>query len=65
MRPPVAAGAGAPPLAASAASLECRPIMVKFVVLIGAAIMFAIIIGALVVFPLLEIRGFKIFRRRH
>jgi hypothetical protein len=38
--------------------------MMKLVVLIGAAIVFAVIVGALIVFPLLQSRGFKIFRRR-
>ena len=36
----------------------------KFVVLVGAAVVFAVIVGALVVFPLMQIKGFKIFRRR-
>ena len=39
--------------------------MVKFVVVICAAIVFVIIVGALIVFPLLQIRGFKILRRRY
>lgn len=38
--------------------------MIKFAVLIAAAVIFALIVGALIVFPLLQIRGFKIFRRR-
>lgn len=38
--------------------------MVKLVVLIFVGIVFAIIVGALIVYPLLEIRGFKIFRTR-
>jgi len=39
--------------------------MVKLVVVLGALIVFALIVGALIVFPLLQIRGFKILRRRH
>jgi hypothetical protein len=38
--------------------------MVKLAVLAAAGLILAIIIGALIVFPLLEIRGFKVFRRR-
>lgn len=38
--------------------------MLKLVVVILASIVFALIVGALVVFPLLQIRGFKVFRRR-
>lgn len=38
--------------------------MVKLVVVIVASVVFALIVGALVVFPLLQIRGFKVFRRR-
>ena len=36
----------------------------KLVVLVIMGLVFALIVGALVVFPLLQIRGFKIFRRR-
>jgi len=39
--------------------------MVKLVVVILASFVFAVIVGALIVFPLLQIRGFKILRRRH
>jgi len=39
--------------------------MVKVAVLAAAGLILAIIIGALIVFPLLEVRGFKIFRRRY
>jgi hypothetical protein len=39
--------------------------MVKLAVLAGAIVLFVIIVGALVVFPLLQIRGFKVFRRRY
>lgn len=38
--------------------------MVKFAVVIGALIVFVLIVGALIVYPLLQIRGFKVFRRR-
>jgi hypothetical protein len=38
--------------------------MVKLAVLAAAALILAIIVGALIVFPLLQVRGFKIFRRR-
>jgi hypothetical protein len=38
--------------------------VVKLAVLVVAGIVFAAIVGALIVFPLLEIKGFKIFRRR-
>jgi len=38
--------------------------MVRFVVIILALVVFAVIVGALIVFPLLQIRGFKILRRR-
>lgn len=38
--------------------------MVKFVVIVVALVMFAVIVVALIVFPLLQIRGFKILRRR-
>jgi hypothetical protein len=38
--------------------------VVKIVVVVAAAVVFSIIVGALVVFPLLQIRGFKVFRRR-
>jgi hypothetical protein len=43
--------------------LESRPSM-KFLVLVGAGVVFLLIVGALVVFPLMQIKGFKIFRRR-
>jgi len=39
--------------------------MVKLAVLAAAGLILAIIVGALIVFPLLEVRGFKVFRRRH
>ena len=39
--------------------------MVKIAVLLAASVIFAAIVGALIVYPLLQIRGFKIFRRRH
>lgn len=39
--------------------------MIKFVVLIVAGLVFALIVAALIVFPLMQIRGFKILRRRH
>ncbi len=38
--------------------------MVKLAVLATAALILVLILGALVVFPLLQVRGFKIFRRR-
>jgi hypothetical protein len=38
--------------------------VVKLAVLVVAGIVFVAIVGALIVFPLLEIKGFKIFRRR-
>ena len=38
--------------------------MIKLVVLVFAGIVFALIVAALIVFPLLQIRGFKILRRR-
>ncbi len=38
--------------------------MVKLVVVVCAVLVFAVIVGALIVFPLLEIKGFKILRRR-
>ncbi len=41
------------------------PRMIKLVVIVVAAIVFAVIIGALVIYPLLQIRGFKILRRRY
>ncbi len=39
--------------------------MVELFVLIGAGIVFVAIVAALIVFPLLQVRGFKILRRRH
>jgi hypothetical protein len=38
--------------------------VIKFVVLALVALVFVLIVGALIVFPLLQVRGFKIFRRR-
>jgi hypothetical protein len=38
--------------------------MMKLVVVVGALVVFGLIVGALIVFPLLQIRGFKILRRR-
>jgi hypothetical protein len=38
---------------------------VKLAALAAAGLILAIIVGALIVFPLLEVKGFKIFRRRH
>jgi hypothetical protein len=38
--------------------------MEKLVVLIGALAIFGIIVGALVIYPLLQIWGFKVLRRR-
>lgn len=39
--------------------------MVKLAVLAAAGLILAMIVGALIVFPLLEVKGFKVFRRRH
>lgn len=36
----------------------------KLAVLAAAALILVLIVGALVVFPLMQVRGFKIFRRR-
>jgi hypothetical protein len=41
-----------------------RTPMVQLFVVILAALIFAIIVGALIIFPLLQIKGFKVFRRR-
>jgi hypothetical protein len=39
--------------------------MVKLAVLAAAALILFVIVGALVVFPLLQVKGFKVFRRRY
>jgi len=38
--------------------------MVKLAVIAAALLILGVIVGALIVFPLLQIRGFKVFRRR-
>lgn len=42
-----------------------RGSMVKLAVLAAAALILFVIVGALVVFPLLQVKGFKVFRRRY